>query len=202
MGNHTPPRVIGLMGAKRAGKDTVAARLASPHGYKRIAHADALKRAAYLLNPLVDGGGLRLADLVDSVGWEAAKSRPEVRRTLQRMGQAIRASIDEDVWARVLDEQLRDAAWFGGTPFEDRYPPVVISDVRLPNEVMQVRYYGGVIVRVGRPSLGDPTDDPLDQHISERALDDYEDYDYTLINDGTVEDLHKATDRMLEVLRN
>jgi dephospho-CoA kinase len=61
--------VIGLMRKAGAGKDTVAGAL-TEHGYRRVAFADALRRAAYASDPwipLSDSGYAtdRLSALVD-----------------------------------------------------------------------------------------------------------------------------------------
>lgn len=175
--------IIGLIGAKRSGKDTVAARLTEAHDFERAAFADALKETMYDLNPLIADGGLRLADYVDSIGWEAAKSKPEVRRLLQAHGVAIRTHVGEYVWTDVIHDRLTEARMRGTR--------LVITDVRFPNEVGLVESFGGIIARVERPGL---TRDAADAHISERALDGYTPH-LVIVNDSTIEALYRAVDR-------
>ena len=78
--------LIGLVGKKRAGKDTVAATLVEGFGFVRYAFADPLKAASLAADPLVPiwGGHHRLSVVVRVLGWERAKENPEVRRFLQR----------------------------------------------------------------------------------------------------------------------
>lgn len=180
-------RLIGLSGKKRAGKDTAAATLISSFGFQRYAFADPLKKAALDLDPLIlfeqDEGYLmprggtwepayeRLGSVVNRLGWEQAKEIREVRRTLQNYGVAIR-QLQPDFWIRTtLGRAL-------ATP-----RPVVITDVRFPNEAAAIETAGGVVIRIERPGL-----ESDDTHASETALDDYY-FEHVLHNDGTVEDL-------------
>jgi hypothetical protein len=199
--------IIGVLGKKRAGKDTFARRLVEAHGYTRLAFADALRDAALALDPIIrvdsDEYGLlpqdwcaewarpymiyRLSHLVSALGWEDAKAHPEVRRTLQNYGVAIR-DLDPDFWVRVVMDQARDIDG-----------PVVITDVRFPNEAEAVERASmrdvadiGRTVRVARPGIISD-----DTHISETALDSWTP-DMTIPNAGTVEDLHRHADYVAE----
>lgn len=171
------PALIGLVGKKRSGKDTAAGFLVQDHGFVRYAFADPLKATMLDLNPIVPDGRLtsRLSALVRERGWEAAKELPEVRRLLQAHGVAIRTHVDPDVW---LNATMRKVLT------DDR--PVVLTDVRFPNEADAIEAAGGLLVRVVRASA--PTDDA---HVSETALDG-RDCGATLVNDGTVEALRAA----------
>lgn len=179
--------IIGLTGRKRTGKDTTADRLVVAHGFERVAFADALKAAAYDMNPLIGDDGLRLADLVDSVGWEAAKSFTEVRRFLQEFGVAMRHHVRSTVWTDVVHDRLVRARYANER--------VVVTDVRFPNEARLIDKFGGIVIRIQRPGL---PDDAASQHISERAMDDYLPA-LVLCNDSTIDALHKAVDHIIEV---
>jgi hypothetical protein len=190
--------IIGVSGRKRSGKDTFASRLVDAHGFTRIAFADPLKAVALRINPLIQvdtdeaghvfGAGavlirpaqFRLAAIVADAGWEAAKSVREVRRLLQNLGVAMREEVHMDVW---VEAALERAERIDG--------PVVITDVRFPNEMQGIFNAGGTVVRIERPGL--PTDD---LHVSETAMDGYQ-VPYTVVNDGTVADLHAAADDFL-----
>lgn len=167
--------ILGLAGHAGAGKDAAAAALVA-EGWVRVAFADKLKQVAYALNPLVFFRGeiQRLQTVVDTYGWEVAKQEPDVRALLQRLGtDAARTHLGADVWV--------DAA------FNDLPPDVnvVITDVRFPNEVEQVRKAGGSVALVSRPGVG-----PVNGHVSESALSHLAP-DWDVINEGTVEDLHE-----------
>jgi len=174
---------IGLIGRRRVGKDTVAKILVEQYGYERLAFADPLREAALALNPIVCiGAGEvegRLARVVETIGWEAAKDRyPEVRRILQRLGdEAGRRIHGPDLWVRHMARRLRDATG-----------PVVVTDVRYRNEAAVLRSRGFRLVRVVRPTpvSGDPAD--VAGHASETELAMYR-TDETLVNDSSLDDL-------------
>lgn len=176
-------QLIGLVGKKRVGKDTAAGFLVKDHGFVRYAFADPLKATMLDLDPWIpegydlSGGHAyeRLSVVVAGVGWEAAKENGEVRRLLQAHGVAIRNHVDPDVWLRAtMDKVVR----------EDK--PVVITDVRFPNEADAIEAAGGLLVRVVR--AGAPNDDA---HLSETALDSRE-CGALVVNDGSLESLRSA----------
>lgn len=168
--------LVGLIGKKRSGKDSFARPLVEEHGFRRFAFADPLKEAVLQTDPIVAfcTNPIRLSTVVERIGWEEAKEYPEVRRLLQNYGVAIRG-IEPDFWVRAtLDRALQHASEVG---------PVVVTDVRFPNEADEVRDAGGTIVRIVRPGLSSD-----DTHASETALDDYEE-DRLVVNSGTLESL-------------
>lgn len=190
--------LIGLTGKKRSGKDTVAARLVEEHGFTRLAFADALREAALGLDPIVNASLVgyddcdvvhvqRLSDIVNLVGWESAKAHPEVRRTLQNYGVAIR-EIVPSFWLDIVRDKAVDVLADGGH--------VVITDVRFPNELDLVGEFDGFHVNVTRAGLVS-----TDQHVSETALDDVVGLaDVTIANDGSLAELAANVDEMVEVL--
>lgn len=181
------PPIIGLLGRKRAGKDTAAARLVEAHGFTRYAFADALKRLALDVDPIVIPidtvwGSARLREVVERAGWEGAKEYREVRRTLQALGVAVR-SLDEDFWVRRVMSEIS----FSGKP-------AVVTDVRFENEARAILAAGGRLVRVIRPGQ-----DESDNHVSETELTDFPTF-AQLINDTDIATLHNRTDAMLSSL--
>jgi hypothetical protein len=178
---------VGVIGRKRAGKDSFAARLVEAHGFVRYAFADPIKAAVLALDPLVPMPDSvhpwRLSEVVASHGWEDAKDVPEVRRLLQHFGTGLRDTLGANVWR---DYALRKV------DLEPR--PVVITDVRFPNEASAIASRGGVLVRVVRPGL-----EHSDTHVSETALDDRR-VDYTVVNGSTLDDLRGLADAIAGAL--
>jgi hypothetical protein len=185
--DYTPPTLIGVIGKKRSGKDTFASALTEEAGWTKVAFADALREAALGLDPLVgevfywrtgdDSPRLhpaaRLSEVVETLGWERAKDYiPEVRRTLQRLGAESVRALDPDFWIRAARASV-----------EASVNPVVMPDVRYPNEAEAIRSWGGILVRVVRPGR-----ETVDEHSSETALDGYN-ADYSVSNESTIEDL-------------
>lgn len=182
--NSTP--LIGLIGKKRSGKDTFADKLVRDHGYTRVALADPLREAALGLNPLVGRPSipgnlsptheLRLVDVVEALGWEKAKDTvPEVRRTLQRLGTESIRALDDRFWIRTAFQRI-DA-------LREEGKPVVVTDVRYPNEADAIREATGYLVRIVRNLPDDG-----DSHASEKAMDDYREHLRVPNNQG-IEDL-------------
>jgi len=186
--------VIGLIGKKRSGKDTFAQVLVDEFGYRRVAFADPLRAVALAADPYVrieadefgpvgfTGGAAfsqqthcRLSTLVEFVGWERAKEARDVRRFLQRLGSEGIRSIAPTFW---VDTALRTIA--------DTDDPVVVTDVRFPNEANALRALGGTLVRIVRPGT-----DTADAHASETALDGYAE-DYRVNNAADVATLHEV----------
>lgn len=192
------PALIGLMGYAQTGKDSVATILVEHHGYTRIAFADKLREVAYALNPIIglrhtspDGGAwprsyLRLQDVVNSAGWDHAKTTyPEVRRLLQALGTEVGRQVlspalfgDDSLWVRAAIDNLPSAR-------------IVVTDVRFPNEAEAILERGGVLWRVERRGYG-----PVNDHPSETAVDHLHP-NATLQNDGTLEDLATLVNGLL-----
>lgn len=189
-------RHIALMGKARSGKDEVGKRLVSAFSFTRVAFADPLKGMALSLDPIVSGepgnyGFLptRLSDVIRRYGWEGAKDRtPEIRRVLQRLGHSVRAN-DPDYWVNIAMDKVDVADTWN--------LPVVVTDVRYPNEAETLRARGFLLVRMTRPYAGAPaTDVGNAAHVSETALDDYP-ADVTLANVGTLPELHLNVDQLV-----
>lgn len=184
-------RNIGLIGRARSGKDTAGRWLVDHGGYERVAFADPLKEAALRLNPvavtdddMIGIPGERLAALVRNDGWERAKDwYPEVRRILQELGAAMRG-LDEDFWLRLALEKTIDA--------NRASSPVVITDVRYPNEAESLRRVGFHLVYIERPSV------PQLDHESERLTEDAA--DSVIVNDGDLTDFKGAIRRLFSQL--
>lgn len=181
-----PARGTGL-GTAGCGKDTAAAALVKA-GWTRDAFADRMRTAILALDPFVPttsrDGETRLSHLVDYYGWDDAKREfPEVRRLLQKFGtEAGRDIHGVNCWVSlVLDAPSSpwSQSWKTG---------LVITDCRFENEAEGIRREGGYVVSIVRPGLAE-LDGGNSAHASESGLPP-ELIDATIVNDGTVEDLH------------
>ena len=131
------------------------------------------------------------------------------RLMLQLLGtEAGRQIIHPNVWVNALFadydkylefciqnelSKLKDKSMMGGfshnrSSFE--IPNWIITDVRFPNEVQAIKDRGGIVIRVNRLDVDKfTTNFPQTLHPSETALDDCNDFDYVIENDGSIEDL-------------
>ena len=166
--------IIGLSGYARSGKDTIAGMLMGLHGYTHAAFANKIRDFLYEIDPLVMHNGMdfRLQDIVDSKGWEIAKTEyPEIRRLLQDLGVGARKLFSEDFWVyQVLSDVVP----------QDK---LVISDVRFENEAQCIKAFGGQIWRINRPGV-----EAANDHVSEHQLNDW-DFDAVIENDGDMPEL-------------
>jgi hypothetical protein len=172
----TLPQFVGLSGYARSGKDTVAAFLVAECGYRQICFADRLKSFVVALFPSV-------AEVVNDAGgdWERAKDDPEVRRMLQGVGHAARIHVGQNVWIN---------AALGSVGKDER---IVVSDMQFVNEADTIAARGGTLFRIERPGTK-----PINNHVSETALDRYDGFHAVLVNDRTIEVLH---DRVRSAIR-
>jgi hypothetical protein len=149
------PEIIALVGYARSGKDEVAKGL-KRFGFERISFADPIRDAIYTLNPMVTENGLRIQNLVDTLGWDNVKVQyPEIRRLLQILG------------TEVAREQWADSFWIdlAFSKMEDN-GKYVITDCRFPNEAAAVAAHGGTLWRVSRPGVG-----PVNNHASDNYIE-------------------------------
>jgi hypothetical protein len=156
--------IIGLVGAKGCGKDTLFAAMRHYQpDLMRLAFADALK-----------------AEVAQAFGVSTAyidQHKAHFRTLLQTWGTEVRRSLwGENYWLGKMAVQLSGLA---------KGRRVVITDVRFPNEVEFVRSRGGKIILVQR-STGSSTD----THASEQlAVDPRLKPDAVVFNDGSLSDL-------------
>ncbi|MEU3686975.1 hypothetical protein [Streptomyces narbonensis] len=186
-------RNIAFIGKARSGKDSAGERLVSRWAFTRVAFADPLKRMALDLNPYVPtspGVTVRLESLIADVGWEYAKDNyPEVRRTLQHAGEAVRA-MDEDFWVRQALAKVQAADGWN--------MPIVVTDCRYPNEAEALQRAGFLMVRIQRRATAMTMRQIRSaMHASETALDAFS-ADVTLHNVGTLFDLETEVDALVK----
>lgn len=212
--------VVGVLGFKGSGKDTVGDFLVNRYNFERDSFANPLKDAVAATfgwrRDMLEG------DTRESRTWretpdewwesklnwkEHAGSRISERFTpriaLQWFGtEVFRTSFHDSVWIYSLENRLRH---------QER---VVITDCRFPNEVKVVRDMGGIVCRVKRGpepvwydtairALNGSADDhrkmrELGIHVSEWAWLTQE-VDAVLENEGTLADLE---DKVVCLVRN
>ena len=179
--------IIGLSGYAQTGKDTVANYLISDYGYRRVAFADPIRKALYKLNPIISLGefaGVHLAQAVDGLGWEEVKqASPEARRLLQVMGTEVgREMFGDDFW---VNQAMRGVS---------KFDKIVFTDVRYPNEYKAIKLQEGRMIRLTKPSVI-----AVNDHSSESALDNHG-FDGIIVNDGSIEELHRNIDLFMKEL--
>lgn len=165
--------VIGLHGAERSGKDTVAGVFVARFGWRHLKFADALYEAVHEAYPATRS----IADEHKDVPLSALGGRSK-RDLLIEVGQRARAA-DPDHWVRLWREKAVRSIREG--------VPVICSDVRMDNEAAAVRELGGMILGVQRPGVdfrGGPTST---NRMSQWAS-------AVIFNDGGLRDLERRVE--------
>src|SRR5690606_15916574 len=133
---------------------------------------------------------IQLSDLVDTIGWDAAKAYPAVRSMLQRLGSDAGWQFHgQDLWTSRLDARIAELP-------EDQ--DVVVTDIRMPHEARWIRGLGGVVIRVTRLSALHRLTPEQRAHVSEQGVGEP---DVELANDGSVAELHAAMDDIVDAIR-
>ena len=126
-----------------------------------------------------------------------------VREFLQKLGtDAMRDGLHTNVWVNAFwsDYKYIPGNRIEATPSTERsFPNWIITDMRFPNELKAIEDRGGISIRIEREHCcgdvgfcehgdGFNCSKPLNTHESETTLDEAE-FDYTIENNGTIEDL-------------
>lgn len=184
--------IIGLAGGKGSGKSTVADHLVRACGFSELSFADPIRRFVRHLT------GYTEATKEDPIDW--LDGRHSARTLMQTVGTEWgRDMIHPQIWVRFLARQLETPTWRGR--------PVVVSDVRFPNEVDMIRSLGGFIVQVDRPKRRSWLGMALrtvrairDRHISEAGIAP-QFIDHRITNAGSLGDLKAAAQALPDLLR-
>ena len=179
--------VVGMIGKAGAGKDTVGDYLCANYGFKRVAFADPLKEGVKAMFMLTD------EQAYDRVEREKPLELfPEwsPRKLYQYFGtELLRQNFDDDIWIKLLKKSVENID-------SDR---VIITDMRFPNELKELKSYSNShALKVVRPNhIG------LNVGIANHASEIHDlQGDYILNNDGTIEDLYKTVDIIMEKILN
>lgn len=122
-----------------------------------------------------------------------------VRELLQKIGTEFgREMIHPNIWVLALFSEYKPYNAKGDSNWEEE-SNWLIPDTRFPNEVKAIKERNGIVIRVNRAllpptklsdgSVIQSTRDPYNEHPSETALDNYNDFDYVIDNNGSLEDL-------------
>lgn len=196
--------IISISGKIGSGKDTVAAiimELANDRQWEVKKWAGKLKEVASLLTGIpkekFEDQEFKKTNLGSE--WNINSNPMTVRDLLQLLGtEAMRNGLHTDTWVNALMSEYKTdngvdmkAEGNGDGVVADKF--WIITDTRFPNELAAITRHEGIAIKVVRDSgnqIGTT-------HSSETALDHYEDWDYVIDNEGTIDDLRKKIFNML-----
>ena len=217
-------RLIAICGFEGSGKDTVATLL-SHHGFVAVAFADTLKQAVASIfgwdYELLKGCSVESRQWREKVDpyWENELGIKGLtpRKVLQYIGtDVMRQHFHKDIWLLSLKKKMIQLLI---------NHHVVVTDCRFPNEVDLIKELGGRVILINRPLttpawlnlyddikatyihsgienedltlLADLMYERYQIHPAETSLINYSGFDYTINNDGTLQDLY---DKIVQVL--
>ena len=122
-------------------------------------------------------------DIQDKDGLSAVT----VRRILQWWGTEYRRAQAPDYWTKAWSRKIEQ--------FDLDNTHILIDDVRFINELNTIKAHGGLIVKIERPGF-----DGANNHASETSLDDYSDWSYVIVNDGTLGEFKEKVEDLQETL--
>ena len=163
---------------KQVGKDTgfkILSEEFPQYTFKRIAFADPLK--IDLWESLYKKHGFPI-DIFNN-----PETKPLLRPMAKSHGNFMRDYVDKDHWVKKALEQIIDPKIIYG-----------ITDFRFSNEANQIKNKGGDLLKVIRDEVDDN-----DQDISETQLDSYNDFDYIIENNGTLEEYRE---KVIEIFKD
>lgn len=186
-----PVRKLALCGKIRSGKSTVAEYIAEQYEFTCFAFADEMKRLLHALYPNIPRD-------------------PKPRRAYQVFGEGMRKLDLPDaptVWVDYCLRMVDTHIWWH-REVDDRGANVLITDLRTKEEYERLRKEGFSIIRVSAPDdvrigraleAGDDFTIHDLAHPTEIALNSFE-VDYQIVNDGTVDELKRKVDEMMEAI--
>lgn len=178
-------RLVGLGGYKESGKDTFAEGLPSDK-WVILGMSQPLLQATLILDPYLPDLGMTSREAYEYMNRDYTRLKaesPEFRRLLIALGTDVgREILGKNIWVDIATRSIREA-WANGMD-------AAITGIRFPNELQMVRDLGGELVWVKRPGL----DAPAISHASETSVSEA-DFDRTVLNDSTVEELHEKAIR-------
>ncbi len=189
--------LIGLVGPIGSGKDTVADRLVTHHGYKRDSFAKSLKDAVSSMfnwdRELLEG------NTQDSRIW---REKPD-KFWSEKMGKEITPRwVLQYFGTEVMRQGMYDAIWVDSVIGRYKGDKTVISDTRFQNEIKTIKAHGGIVVLVKREEI--PTREEMQKQGIHQSEWDWvgSDFDYTIDNTSSLEGLDANIDQFIHQLQD
>jgi len=114
----------------------------------------------------------------DLLSWDGI-SEPKPRDFLQEMGTYTREKFGQTFFTKRMQEDLKI--------YENFVDCVIISDVRMPQELDEMKNYNPVKIKVENDLANYDLNESQANHITEHALDNYDHFDYVIKNKSLTE---------------
>lgn len=167
------PKIYLLSGKARHGKDTIAGYLKK--FYENDGKKVILSRAGKYIKFYA----------MEMTGWDGSEDT-KPRQLLQELGtEVIRKELNKA--EMLIERQLDDMEIYSYF-----YDAIIVPDIRLPREIESVKekFDNVVTIKVNRINFESNLTGNEQKHLTETAMDSYDDYDYVVTND-TLDKLEK-----------
>lgn len=174
------PKIIILSGKARSGKDTTMNFLNEIYdNIIQLQYGSYIKEYAKKIS-----------------NWDGSEET-KPRELLQQLGtDIIRKKIDNKFFIKKMIDDIKVYSYF--------FDIIVISDARFKIEIDDIKntFKNVITIHIERPNFDNGLTQEQKKHPSEIDLDNYNEFDYKLINDGNLEDLKKKVEKLVEVIEN
>ena len=188
----TDKKLIGIIGLKNSGKDTMGNYLTTHHGFTKYAFANPVKEICKSLFSLSDEQledrklkekmdprwGISPREMFQRIGTDFGQF------TLFKLFPELNEKIKyREIWVKLFEQ------WF----LKNKDKDIVVTDVRFMHEVNKIKSMGGQIVRIKRDC------DTSDSHISEMELNQINTrlIDWEIDNNFELVDLYSQIDKII-----
>lgn len=177
---HTP-RIFIICGSARQGKDTLGSYIREYYESNYEKKATVLQYSYYI------------KDYAKQLtGWDG-RDETKPRTVLQQLGtDVIRKEIDSNFFAHRMVEDIQVFSFY--------YDVLTITDGRFADEVTYVkdRFPNAYVIHIVRPNYDDGLTEEQKHHATEQGLVNFDGYDATIINDGTLDELREKAIKLVE----
>lgn len=124
------------------------------------------------------------------LNWDGSEDA-KPRSFLQEIGDIVKKIDPKFLVNRILEDI---------EVYSNYFDYVIISDARFKNEIEEIKNkYDSIVIRINRD--GNDLTQEEQNHNTETSLDDYNDYDYIIDNNGSKEEYKNKIEKVLEELK-
>ena len=129
-------------------------------------------------------------------GWDG-RDETKPRELLQQLG------------TEIIRKELKKEHFFVDRTIEDIeilkhfFNVIIIDDIRFPLEIEEIKenFKNVVTIKIVRDNFESDLNSKQLKHATETALDNYNEYDYIINNDGTLNELNNKVIKILDEVR-
>lgn len=172
-------KVYMICGKARHGKDTIASMIKKIYEEKNMKIIN-LQYTSYIKEYAKN-----------IVSWDG-NEETKPRTLLQELGTTIRNEINPLFFVNRMIEDIKVYSYY--------FDAVTVSDVRIKREIdiPKDNLDNVVAIKIVRPNFDNGLSETEKKHLTEVDLDNYDNFDYEIINDGSLEDLEKEVRKMVD----